>query len=111
MFASTSHEFRTPLNSIINSYDLISDLFGELASILNDNIETSNSALMRKCEKTKQLMQKYIRMGKSSSIFLLALVEDVLNLSKLEAGTFESKYEEFYMKEVFEEVDNLFHHQ
>jgi len=30
MFASISHEFRTPLNAIINSYHLLSDVFRDL---------------------------------------------------------------------------------
>jgi signal transduction histidine kinase len=37
MFASASHEFRTPLNAIMNSFKLIEDQFGSILEFLHKN--------------------------------------------------------------------------
>ncbi|MFA6290821.1 MAG: PAS domain S-box protein [Victivallales bacterium] len=66
--ATMSHELRTPLNSIIGFTGL---LLQGLAGSLN-------------AEQTKQL-----RMVKDSGQHLLALINDVLDISKLEAGQIE----------------------
>jgi signal transduction histidine kinase len=63
--ATMSHELRTPLNSIIGFTGI---LLQELAGSLND-------------EQKKQL-----RMVQTSSRHLLSLINDVLDISKIEAG-------------------------
>ncbi|MBK6404801.1 MAG: hypothetical protein IPF66_07065 [Holophagales bacterium] len=66
--ASMSHELRTPLNSIIGFTSLLA---GELVGPLNP-------------EQRKQL-----GMVKASSLHLLDLVNDVLDISRIEAGQLE----------------------
>jgi signal transduction histidine kinase len=63
--ATMSHELRTPLNSVIGFTGL---LLKEMAGPLND-------------EQAKQL-----RMVNASGLHLLALISDVLDMSKIEAG-------------------------
>lgn len=72
--ASMSHELRTPLNSIIGFSSLLA---GELVGPLNP-------------EQRKQL-----GLVKSSSLHLLDLVNDVLDISRIEAGQLEVRRTEF----------------
>jgi signal transduction histidine kinase len=81
--ASMSHELRTPLNSIIGFTGII--LQG-LAGEVNE-------------EQKKQLEMVY-----TSSKHLLELINDLLDLSKIESGELEPDLEEFNLAEVGIEV-------
>lgn len=81
--ANMSHELRTPLNSIIGFSDiLLEKVFGELNG--------------------KQL--KYVNNISSSGKHLLGLINDILDLSKVEAGKMELHYSEFSAGSIFDEV-------
>jgi signal transduction histidine kinase len=82
--ANMSHELRTPLNSIIGFTGII---LRELAGPLN-------------FEQKKQL-----RMVKGSSEHLLSLINDVLDISKIESGEMEVSTEVFNICDV---VNNVF---
>ncbi|HBC86229.1 MAG TPA: sensor histidine kinase [Lentisphaeria bacterium] len=75
--ATMSHELRTPLNSIIGFTGI---MLQELAGPLNP-------------EQHKQL-----EMVRDSSRHLLALINDVLDISKIEAGQLEVKSEQFNLR-------------
>jgi len=81
--ATMSHELRTPLNSIIGFTGL---LLRGLAGPLN-------------AEQTKQL-----RMVKDSGQHLLALINDVLDISKIEAGQIEIANAPFDLPESIQKV-------
>jgi signal transduction histidine kinase/DNA-binding response OmpR family regulator len=81
--ASMSHELRTPLNAIVG----FSDLLGEQApGQLNP----------------KQL--RFVQHIKQGSTHLLQLINDILDLSKIEAGQLEFRYEDFEIKDALPEV-------
>jgi PAS domain S-box-containing protein len=84
--SSMSHELRTPLNSIIGFTSLILD---GMTGDINE-------------EQREQLT-----LVKSSSNHLLSLINDVLDISKIEAGKVELSLEKFPLKEVVSEVVEL----
>jgi signal transduction histidine kinase len=81
--ASMSHELRTPLNAIIG---FTGTLLMQLPGPLTD-------------EQARQL-----QIVKSSAKHLLSLLNDLLDLAKIEAGTVELSYEPLAIQEVLKEV-------
>jgi diguanylate cyclase (GGDEF)-like protein/PAS domain S-box-containing protein len=84
--ANISHELRTPLNSILGFSDiLVEKTFGSL----NENQE------------------RYIRNIYSAGKHLLELINNVLDIAKIEAGKYEMIYETFRVNELIEDVLNI----
>ncbi|HEX21589.1 MAG TPA: PAS domain S-box protein, partial [Actinobacteria bacterium] len=81
--ASTSHELRTPLNSIIGfSGILLEGWSGKLNPEQKENL-------------------KYVyQAGK----YLLALINDIIDISKIESGKLDKKMEDFKLKNVVDEA-------
>ncbi|MDL2255997.1 two-component system sensor histidine kinase/response regulator [Parabacteroides sp. OttesenSCG-928-K15] len=77
--ANMSHEIRTPLNAIVG--------FSHILANTEDMEEK----------------QEYIKIVETNNELLLRLVGDILDLSKLEAGTMEFKYEDVDLNAVLEE--------
>ena len=82
--ANTSHELRTPLNAIIG--------FSRLIAEQPRQNETTAS---------------YARTINSSGEHLLALINDLLEMSKIEAGRFELQDESLLLAETFAEATSL----
>jgi len=84
--ASTSHELRTPLNSIIGfSSILLEGWAGEINPEQKEQLQLIHTA------------------GKQ----LLALINDIIDISKIEAGKLETDIQEFGLKEVIDEAVSL----
>jgi len=81
--ASMSHELRTPLNAIVGFSDLLA--------------EGTSGAL-----NTKQ--KRFVDHIKQGSAHLLQLINDILDLSKIEAGQLELHSEEFFVRDALPEV-------
>ncbi|MBN2601929.1 MAG: PAS domain S-box protein [Candidatus Marinimicrobia bacterium] len=81
--ASMSHELRTPLNSIIGFTGI---MLMELSGKLNDE------------------QKKQMKMVKSSSAHLLSLINDILDISKIEAGKTEIEVETFSLSQTITDV-------
>lgn len=81
--ANMSHELRTPLNSIIGFAEILSDqLFGKL----------------------NERQQKYTRNIHSSGQHLLHLINDILDLSKIDAGRLELNRQVFPVEERLNDI-------
>ena len=81
--ANMSHELRTPLNAIIG----YSELIKEEASFNNHHMYDQD-----------------LHKVNSSALHLLALIDDILDLSKIEAGKMEFYMEEFPVEKLVSEV-------
>src|SRR5271166_2802063 len=81
--ATMSHELRTPLNAIVGFADLLAR---QTAGPLT------------------QKQDRFVRHVKESSRHLLALIDDILDLSKIEAGRLDLNYELFEMSVATAEV-------
>jgi signal transduction histidine kinase/CheY-like chemotaxis protein len=81
--ASMSHELRTPLNAIVGFSELLAE---QTAGELNDK------------------QKRFVNHIKQGSVHLLQLINDILDLSKIEAGQLELRSERFQISEALPEV-------
>jgi signal transduction histidine kinase len=87
--ANMSHELRTPLNAIIGFSEVISnELFGPIAN---------------------EKYLEYIKDINTSSLHLLSIINDVLDMSKIEAGKVELSKEIVQIENVIGEVMRMVH--
>jgi|GEM_PF-3452080 len=82
--ANMSHEIRTPMNGVLGLLHL-----------------ASNTELTPK-------QQEYIGKAKVSAQNLLRIINDILDFSKIEAGKLEMELVEFNVRELFDEINNMF---
>jgi len=82
--ANMSHEIRTPLNAILGYSDL-----------LQANIDNEND-------------RSYLNSIKASGKTLLKLINEILDLSKIEAGKMELNYTETKLVDVLQEIRQIF---
>ena len=86
--ANMSHDIRTPMNAIIGMTSLIRYDAGDKARVIEyaDKIDISSQ-------------------------HLLGIINDVLDMSKIEAGKTVFKYSDFSIVEFIQELDTIFHSQ
>ena len=86
--ANMSHDIRTPMNAIIGMTSLIRYDAGDKGKVIEyaDKIDTSSQ-------------------------HLLGIINDVLDMSKIEAGKTVFKYSDFSIAEFIQELDTIFHSQ
>ncbi len=82
--ANMSHEIRTPLNAVIGFSNLLS-------SLISDKKQT-----------------RYLDSIQTAGKSLLTLINDILDLSKIEAGRLDIQYEAINLYLIFEELKQIF---
>jgi len=82
--ANMSHEIRTPLNAIVGFIELLLK------------------------EETDKKKIKYLSIVNQSSTSLLSIINDILDLSKIESGKLDIVVEDFSPKEVFKNIVGLY---
>lgn len=87
--ASMSHELWTPLNSIIGFSDMLAE--GYTGSL-------------------SETQQKYSQYISTSGKYLLTLINNILDIAKIESGKMELELEHFNLGEVFEDAEKLVGH-
>jgi len=85
--ANMSHEIRTPMNAIIGFTDL----------------------LEKEVEEPTQ--KNYVKSVQDSSKVLLTIINDILDLSKVEAGKLEIEYLPTDVRSIAEGIKNVFYHK
>ncbi|AFL73832.1 ATP-binding protein [Thiocystis violascens] len=83
--AHMSHELRTPLNAILGF-----------------------SQLMARMPDTPPDQQRYLTIINNSGSHLLAMINDILDMSKIEAGQLESDFQPVDLWRLLDEIDSLF---
>lgn len=80
--ANMSHEIRTPLNAIVGFSTLLPSV------------------------KEPSEQEEYINIIENNNTLLLQLIGDILDLSKIEAGTMEFNYTEFELNQLMQDLEN-----
>lgn len=81
--ANMSHEIRTPMNGVLGMLELLS------------------------ASKLKPTERDYVQMARQSAVSLLGLIDDILDLSKIEAGRIELEYELSDLHELVEDAAGI----
>lgn len=81
--ATMSHELRTPLNSIIGFSDMM--LQGMTGKLTEQQLD-------------------YLKDIKESGDILLSLINDILDLSKVEAGKVEPEFSKFDVRDLYKNI-------
>jgi len=82
--ANMSHEIRTPMNAILGFSSILSDLI------------------------TDKMQRYYLEAIKASGKTLLQLINDILDLSKIEAGKLELNYRPIAIETIFDDIVLIF---
>ncbi|MCP4294018.1 MAG: response regulator, partial [Proteobacteria bacterium] len=82
--ANMSHEIRTPLNAVLGFTDLLVDH-------ISDPVPKS-----------------YLKAIKDGGRGLLTIINDILDISKIEAGAMKINYESVDVRKIFDQIENIF---
>ncbi|WP_031481570.1 AAA family ATPase [Maridesulfovibrio frigidus] len=82
--ASMSHEIRTPMNAILGMADMLWE------------------------SRLSKAQRNYVNLFKNAGENLLLLINDILDLSKIEAGQITIENIEFNLEDLFEEIGSIF---
>ena len=86
--ANISHEIRTPMNGIVGFAELIT-----------------------KSDMSDEMKESYIDIIKKSSNQLIRIIDDIINISKIEANLIELKVQPLNIRKLFNDIDILFQNQ
>ena len=106
MFSSISHEFRTPLNAFTNSVLLLESNY----NIIKSNIDQLGQDLRDSVipPKIRDTNDKFYKICKISTSSLMSLVDDILDLAKIESGKFSLNEQPFIINNLIEDIEFIF---
>ena len=107
MFSSVSHEFRTPINAFMNSIQFLESNYQTIITKLSKWVDSSITQEVL-TEQLKESNEKFFKIWKISSSSLMWLVEDILDLAKIEAGTFSLNEQPFTVSSLVKEIEYIF---
>ena len=107
MFSSISHEFRTPLNAFSNSVLLLESNYKQLLHKIDRLVP---KVLVDKLISPSQRESngRFYTICKISTASLMSLVEDILDLAKLEAGTFSLNEYPSIVSTLVHDIESIF---
>jgi signal transduction histidine kinase len=99
--------FRTPLNAILNSFEFIESALKSLEKLIpidearmeKQKTYGANEPILKNLEHAK----KFVSIGTNSSVLLFSLIEDILDLSRIEGGTFKINLAPFKIENILKE--------
>ena len=96
-----SHDIRTPMNAIIG--------YIELSKRLQENCKTCERP---KCpDEIPKKLGEFLHKIEASSQHLLALINDILEMGRIESGKFELEFNNANLIEIFNDVSDMFSNQ
>ena len=110
MFSNVSHEFRTPINAFSNSISIIESGYQDFLSKINNRAYASIKEELIS-HRQKEINEKLFKICKISTTNLLSLVEDILDLAKIQAGTFKLNNQMFLIDTLAAEIGYIFEFQ
>ncbi len=96
--ANMSHELRSPLNAILGFTHILKE----------NNLKASSSSLQESPEQ-KLEQREHLDIIYNSGEHLLALINDILDISKIEAGRVVLSESEFDLHRLLDELQQMFH--
>jgi signal transduction histidine kinase len=122
MMGYVNHEIRNPLNAIIGLVDLSCMELEELFESLNGKIETLNGLMDRNAsakkimkwasdmaipEKTVKSILSNLNTASKSCLLLRHIVNDILDVKKLEENKLVLEWSEFYLSELVADIKKI----
>ena len=88
-FSSVAHELRTPLNSMIPILKLVLEMLASNRKLSNERLE------------------EYLQIVYNSSIHLESVIDDALDITRLENNNFKIYKELFNIRKVLKEIEDI----
>ena len=88
-FSSVAHELRTPLKSMIPILKLVLDMIASNRKLSNERLE------------------EYLQIVYNSSIHLESVIDDALDITRLENNNFKIYKELFNIRKVLKEIEDI----
>ena len=110
MFSSVVHEFRTPINAFCNATTMLKFNIDSLRSMIIE-LDIDDKEINEELEHIWRSSEKFLKTWHISSTMMTNLTDDILDLSKIEAGVFSLNEQPFQLRGLVEEITYIFEGQ
>lgn len=107
MFGKVVHEFRQPINAIQSSTCILELNINSLKAIFN-SMGLKQGHMSREIDNIWESCAKFLKTSQISTRMMTNLTDDILDLSKINAGVFELIEKPFPVSDLVEEVSYIF---